>query len=236
MPEAHQLDAGLLVLHPLDEGVDVAAVPADLLEHLQHGLVGPAVQRPEQGVDAGRDGREQVGVRRTDQPDGRGRAVLLVVGVQDQQLVQGLDQLGVHLVRLGREAERHPQEVLHQAQRVVRVQQRLADRLPVGVGGDGRQLGQQPHGGQLHLLGIERVEGVLVEGRQRADRAGQHRHRMRVAREAVEEPLQVLVQHGVPADPPGERVEFGRASAARRGSAGSWSPGSVDCSASCSIG
>src|SRR5829696_3256061 len=37
--EAHELDAFLLVLDALDEGVDVAAVVADLLEHLEDGLV-----------------------------------------------------------------------------------------------------------------------------------------------------------------------------------------------------
>ncbi len=168
------------------------------------------MQRTEQGVDAGGDRREQVGVRGTDEADRGRRTVLLVVGVQDQQLIQGPDQLGVDLVGLGREAERHPQEVLDQRQGVVRVQERVPDGLTVGVGGDGGQLGQQPDGGQFDLLGVERVERVLVEGRQRADRAGQHRHRVRVPREAVEEPLEVLVQHRVPAQPVGERLQLGR--------------------------
>ncbi len=113
-------------------------------------------------------------------------------------------------VRLGREAERHPEEVLDQALGVVRVEERLADALLVGVRRDGRQLGQQPDGRQLDLLVVERVEAVLVEGRQRADRAGQHRHRVRVAREPVEEVPQVLVQQRVPADLVGERLQLGR--------------------------
>ncbi len=94
-----------------------------------------------------------------------------------------------------------PQEVLDEAEGVVRVEERLADGLLVRVGRDRRQLGEQPDRGDLDLLGVERVEAVLVEGRQRADRAGQHRHRVRVAGEAVEEPLEVLVQQRVPADP-----------------------------------
>ena len=58
---------------------------------------------------------------------------------------------------------------------------------------------------------VHRVQRVLVVGAQRVDHAGQHRHRVRVAREAVEEPLEVLVQHGVPLDPVGEiRQLFGR--------------------------
>jgi hypothetical protein len=110
--------------------------------------------------------------------------------------------------RARREAERHPQEVLDQRQRVVRVQERLADRLLVGVGRDGRQLGQQPDGGQLDLLVVERVERILVVRAQRVDRAGQHRHRVRVAREAVEEALQVLVQQRVPLDLGGELLQL----------------------------
>ena len=140
-------------------------------------------------------------MRGADQPDRRRRAVLLVVGVQDEQHVQRLDQVGVLLVGLGREAERHPQEVLDQPAGVVRVEERLADRLLVGVGRDGRQLRQQAQRGDLHLLLVERVQRVLVEGRQGADRRGEHRHRVRVAREALEELLEVLVQQGVPADP-----------------------------------
>ncbi len=223
--EAHQLDAVLLVLHLGDEPVDVTAAGLDALQHLEHRLVGAAVQRTEQGVDAGRDRGEQVGVARADQAHRRRRAVLLVVGVQDEQQVQRPDHHRVEPVGLGREAERHLQEVLDQPEAVVGVEERLAHRLLVGVGGDGGQLGQQPDRRDLDLLRVEGVEAVLVEGRQRADRARQHRHRVRVAGEAVEEPLQVLVQHRVPADGLVELAQLGRRSAARRRSAGSWSRG-----------
>ncbi len=54
------------------------------------------------------------------------------------------------------------------ARGVVRVEERLADRLLVRVGRDRRQLGEQPDRRDLDLLGVERVEAVLVEGRQRA--------------------------------------------------------------------
>ena len=131
-----------------------------------------------------------------------------MVGVQDQQQVQRPHDLGVDLVGLGGEPERHPQEVLHQGQRVVRVEERLADRLLVGVGGDGRQLGQQPDRRQLDLLLVQRVHRVRVVRGERVDRAGQHRHRVRVAGEAVEEPLEVLVQQGVPLDLGGELLQL----------------------------
>ena len=51
----------LLVLDLADELVDVAALLTDLFEHLQHGLVGAAVQRTPQRIDAAGDGGEQVG-------------------------------------------------------------------------------------------------------------------------------------------------------------------------------
>ncbi len=44
------------------------------------------------------------------------------------------------------------------------------------------------------------VGGVVIEGRQRADRADHHRHRMRVAPEALEEAAHLLVHHGVVGD------------------------------------
>jgi hypothetical protein len=50
----------------------------------------------------------------------------------------------------------------------------------------------------VHLLGVEGVEAVLVERRQRRDGRRQHRHRVRVPGKAVEEGPQVFVEHGVP--------------------------------------
>jgi hypothetical protein len=66
-------------------------------------------------------------MRRTDEPDGRRGAVLLVVGVQDQQPIQRPGERGVLLVRFRREAEGQAQEVLDIAEGVVGIQQRLSD-------------------------------------------------------------------------------------------------------------
>ena len=41
---------------------------------------------------------------------------------------------------------------------------------------------------------------VVVEGRERPDAGHHHRHRMRVSAEPVEEPVHLLVHHGVPGD------------------------------------
>ena len=67
----------------------------------------------------------------------------------------------------------------------------------------------QADGGHLHLLGVERVQRVLVERGQRGHGRGQHRHRVGVAREAAEEALELLVQQRVVADPLVERFQLG---------------------------
>src|SRR5664279_327904 len=72
VPEAHQLDAGFLVLDALDEGGDVLASAPDPFEHLQHGLVGPAARRRDERVDPAGDRGEQVGVGRADEPEPKG--------------------------------------------------------------------------------------------------------------------------------------------------------------------
>ena len=49
----------------------------------------------------------------------------------------------------------------------------------------------------MRCVRIGDVGGVVIERRQRADRAGHHRHRMGVAAEALEEPAHLLVDHRV---------------------------------------
>ncbi len=207
--EAHEADLRRLVLDLHHEVVGVLAALLERGEHLEHGLVGAAVEGTEEGVDARRHRREEVGLRGADEPHGGGRAVLLVVGVQDEEEVERLDHGRVEL-EVGRgHAERHPKEVLDEAEVVVGVEERLPDRLLERVRRDGRQLRQQADRRDLDLLVVEGVEAVLVEGRERRDRRGQHRHRVGVAREALEEALEVLVEHRVLAHPLLEVGELG---------------------------
>ncbi|EKX66764.1 hypothetical protein STRIP9103_03230, partial [Streptomyces ipomoeae 91-03] len=198
--EAHQTDAVLLVLHLADEGVDVAAGVADALQHLQHGLVGAAVQRAPERGDTGRDRGEHVRLRGADQADRGGRTVLLVVRVQDEQLVEGGDDDRVELVLLRGDREGHAQEVLDVTEVVARVDERVADRLLVRVRRDRRKLGEQADRGEIALPLVERVVAVLVERRQGADHGGQHRHRVGVPGEAPVEVLDILVQQRVLGD------------------------------------
>ena len=85
-----------------------------------------------------------------------------MIGVQDEQHVQGADEFRVDLVGLGGQTEGHPQEVLDEAHRVVRVEERLTDRLLVRVRRDRRHLGEQPDGRKFDLLVVERIQRVLV--------------------------------------------------------------------------
>ena len=57
----------------------------------------------------------------------RGRGVLLVVGVQDEDLVEGVSQHRIDLVILAGHREAHVQEVLGKGERVLRVHEGLAD-------------------------------------------------------------------------------------------------------------
>ena len=156
----------------------------------------------------GRDRREEVDHRAADQAHRAGGAVLLVVGVQDQQQVDGLLDHRVDVVLLAGRREHQAQEVADVAQPVVGIHERLADRVLVRVGRHGRHLGDQPVHRDLDLALVARVEGVGVEGRERGDRRGAGRHRMRVLRQRAVEALEVLVQHRVVGDRRGEGVEL----------------------------
>ena len=86
---------------------------------------------------------------RADHAHGAGRAVLLVVGVQDEQQVHHLHELGVDLVVLGRDREHHVEEVRAVRERVLRVDERLADRLLVREGRDGPHLRHEARDGDV---------------------------------------------------------------------------------------
>ncbi len=106
----------------------------------------------------------------------------------------------IELVRLAGHGEHHLQEILAVGQIVLRIDERLPDRFLVAVGGDRRQLGDQPVDRHLDLFGIVRIQRVLVESRQGADHRRQDRHRVRISGKAVVERPHVLVQHRVPPD------------------------------------
>ena len=207
--EAHQLERVFLVLGLVDEALDVfLGLFTDLVEHGQHGFVGAAVCRAPQCRDTGADAGERVGTGGAGQTHGRGRGVLLVVGVQHEDGVHRLGEHRVDLVLLARVAEHHVQEVLAVGEVIARVHERLTDVVLVAHGRQGRHLGDQAHGADVAFLLVGDVQVVVIEGGQATDHAAQDRHRVGVATEALEEVDDLLMHHGVVADQLGELVVF----------------------------
>ena len=120
-----------------------------------------------------------------------------MIGVQDQQHVEGLSDCRVDLVRLGGPPKCHPHKAVDQTVVVVRVQQRLPQRLPQRIRRNCRDLCQQTNRRDVDLFRIKRVERILVESRQCADRTRQDRHGMCIRGEPIKEVLEVLVQECV---------------------------------------
>lgn len=166
------------------------------------------------------DRGEHVRLRGAHQTDGGGRTVLLVVRVQDEQLVERGDDDRVQVVLLRGDREGHAQEVLDVPEVVARVDEGVTDGLLVRVRRDRRKLREKADRREVTLLLVERVVAVLVERRQGADHRRQHRHRVGVAREALVETLDVLVQQGVLRDlvlEDGELVDRGQLAVDQQG-------------------
>ena len=157
------------------------------------------MQCPPQGADSGRDGREEIDRAGAHHADCRSAAVLAVVGVQDQQQVQRDHEIGVHLVPFAGHREHHVQEVLAVGEVILRVDERLANRLLVAEGGNGGHLGQHLPDGQLHLFGVAGVQRVFAVDGQGADHRAEDRHGMGVGRESGEDRAHPFVQQRVAA-------------------------------------
>ena len=139
-----------------------------------------------------------------------GRAVLLVVGVKDQQYIEGVLQERIRFVLELGGLPHHVQEVAGVRQVIVRVGIGHADRMAIGKGRDRRHLRDQPEDLQVAALGVEDVLCVRVEGGKGADHPHQDAHRMRVVVEAVDQLFDVLVQQGVMGDRVHPLAAFGR--------------------------
>ena len=139
--------------------------------------VGAAVERAGQGADAGGERGEEVGRARADHAHGRGRAVLLVVGVEQEKQVQRARDLGLGDVVLVRLREHHVQEVLAERQLLLRedVGQALlvaVDHRPDRADLRDRDRGRQVEVGEVLLEVVRRqVRVVGRAARRRSTRA-----------------------------------------------------------------
>jgi hypothetical protein len=144
--------------------------------------------------------RVRVDVRAADAPHGARAAVLLVIGVQDEQHVERALEDRVDLVFQLRHPEQHVQEVAGEAEVVVGIDVGPSDAVAVGVGGDRRDLRDEPVDLLFARALVEDLLGIRIERRERADGAQEDAHRMRVVLEAFHQLLDVLVQHRVEGD------------------------------------
>ena len=197
MAEAHQ--PSFAALDPLDEGRNVGD-RANLVEHPEHRLVRAAVQRAVQRRRRARHRGVGVGVRAADHAHRRGAAVLLVIRVQDEEHLERPLQRRADLVFELGHLEQHVQEVAGEAQVVVGVDVGAADAVAVCVRRDGGHLRDQAVDLLLAGFLVEDALRVRVEGREGADGAQEHAHRVRVVLESLHQLLDVLVQHRVERD------------------------------------
>ena len=139
----------------------------------------------------------------------RGAAVLLVVGVEDEQHVHRPLEPRVDLVLA--DLPHHRQEVRRERQVVVRVVERQADREPVAHGCERRHLGDQSQDLLVTAGLVVDLLGVVVERAECGDRADEHAHRVGVVVEAVDEALaHVLVDERVVGDVVGPLLQLRR--------------------------
>ena len=131
-----------------------------------------------------------------------------MVGVQDEQDVQGTLEHRMGAVFHFRGLEHHVQEVARVAQIIVGVRVRHAYGVPVREGGQRGSLCDETHDLVAAGLLFEDPLRFGIERRQRGHSAHEHAHRVRVVMEAVDELLDVLVDDGVVRDLEYPRVEL----------------------------
>ena len=93
--ETHEAFAAVLVLGGGDKGMAVVAGIVDLLQHLDDGLVGPAVERSPQGANAGGGAGKEIGLAGGHHAHGGSGTILLVVGVKEEDQVERPHHFGL---------------------------------------------------------------------------------------------------------------------------------------------
>ena len=144
--------------------------------------------------------RVGIGLRAAHRAHRVGGAVLFVIGMQDEQHVERALEHRVGLVPELGHLEQHREQVAGVAELVVGIDVGQAARMPKRERRQRRHLADQPARLQPARFEVVDVVGVGIKRRQRADRAEQHPHRMRVVAEALHELLDILMHHRVDLD------------------------------------
>ena len=168
----------------------------NFFEHLDDGLIGATVERTPESTDTSRDGREEIGATGGDHADSRGGAVLLVVGVQQQDQIKRAGDFRVNGIIGVRLREQKVQEVGAVIQTRLRVDGWLAFLGAVRECRERAHLGNQDGSGLVELGQVMRPlvgAELRVIATQRIQRSGQHGHRVGVPRETAERDAQAFV-------------------------------------------
>ena len=109
-----------------------------------------------------------------------------MVGMQNEQQVDRFGRHGIDRIGLAGHRKKHVEHVGAVAQIVARIDERLAERVLVGRGGDRRQFRDDAMREDFPVARIVDVRRVVIESRHRSDHRRDHRHGMRVVVKALE--------------------------------------------------
>ena len=178
------------------------------MEHPQDRFVRAAVQRTIQRSRRRGDRRERIREGTADAPHRERGAVLLVIGVQDEENVECVLEHLVGREGLARCGLEHVQEVAGEAQAFGRWHDRFALSSTRRVRGERRRL--RDDAGDLtrtHRL-VVHVLGFRIERPQRAEGRNQCAHRVRILGHRIEQPGDPRRGDPVVVDRAGPRVEL----------------------------
>ena len=209
VPKAHQTYTFRLRLHLVHIALNRLTCVANLIEHAQNRFIRATVQRTSKGAHTGRNRCIQVRLRGADQTNGRGRTVLFVISMKNQQHIECSNNRRINVVRLIGHAEGHADEVFGVATLRVWVQQWQACGTLRDVADHGRHLRQQKHQRGIQLSAVARIKRVFVVGCQACDTRLENRHGVAPVRERREEGLEVFVKQAVALDGANEALQCG---------------------------
>ena len=126
-----------------------------------------------------------------------GAAVLLVIGVQDEQNVERVFENSIGFVLHLGHLEHHVEKVAGITQIVVGIIVRHPDAVPISEPRERRHLGDKPVDLVSPRFGVEDIFCVFVKSRKSANRSDQHSHRMSVVVKAIDELFDLLVDERV---------------------------------------